>query len=87
MKREWKEIHHRRWQSTDGAVVKIDEATECNTSRPWLPNYRGWKAYGPGPDQGNYLGFNRRNSGFRVARKFKTAQAAMAAVDEEYPTA
>lgn len=81
----WKQVHRQRWERDDGAVVKIDETVQCNTSRPWLPNYRGWKAWGPGPEQSNYLGFCRRNSRLNIPRKFKTAEAAMAAVDKEYP--
>lgn len=84
----WVETRKDRWDRTDGAVVKIDHAVECDTSRPWLPNYRGWKAWGPGDN--DLLGFKRRStrlrrSRFVIARKFKTAQSAMKAVDAEYP--
>ena len=72
-----------RWDRADGACVKIDHTVECSTSRPWLPNYRGWKAWGPGDN--DLLGFKLRRSRFTIARKFKTAAAAMKAVDAEYP--
>lgn len=84
----WVETRKDRWDRSDGAVVKIDHTVECSTSRPWLPNYRGWKAWGPG--ENDLLGFKRRctrlrRSRFVIARKFKTAQSAMKAVDAEYP--
>lgn len=77
-----------RWDRTDGACVRIDHSVECSTSKPWLPNYRGWKAWGPGDH--DLLAFKRRStrlrrSRFRIARKFKTAASAMKAVDAEYP--
>lgn len=83
--RYWHRKHMHRWERDDGCVVKIDRTTECFTGRPWLPNYRGWMAYGPGDDEHNYLGFTRKRSPFIIPRKFKTPEAAMAAVDREYP--
>lgn len=85
MTRVWHERNARRWESDDGAVVKIDDVAETCTARPWLPHYRGWVAYGPGPEQHNYLGFFRRNSRLNIPRKFKTAAAAMQAVDGAWP--
>lgn len=70
---------------SDNAVVKIDEIAETLTAKPWLPNYRGWIAYGPGDDNHNCLCFKRRNSRFSIPRKFKTAKAAMEAVDRDFP--
>lgn len=83
--RKWTQLGRRTWRSDDNAVVKIDSTTECSTSRPWLPNYRGWMAFVPGDSEFEKLTFERRNSRFKVVRKFKTAQAAMAAIDKEYP--
>lgn len=85
--RKWKQTSRGRWESDDGAVVRIDHTTECSTSCPWLPNYRGWMAFKPGPMDvvGTQLVFARRNTWMKVTRKWKTAEAAMAVVDEEYP--
>lgn len=83
MSRVWTQFNLRRFESDDGCVVKIDEATECDSAKPWLENYRGWIAYGPG-DEG-YIGFYRRKSWMRIPKKFKTPHTAMAAVDVEYP--
>lgn len=81
---DWVEVRKGdRWQRVDGAVVKIDHSVELSTSRPWLPNYRGWEGWGPGDNDS--LVFSRRNTRFRVRRKFKTAGVAMKAVDSEYP--
>lgn len=81
----WTQINDERWERGDGAVVKIDHTTEANSARPWLPNYRGWIAFGPGDNQYNYLGFKRKNSDFNIPRKFKAAENAMLSVDREFP--
>ena len=83
MRGDWRKISEYRWERHDNAVVKMDTSTELNTSRPWLPNYRGWIAFGPGSEEHNYLGFKRRNSPLLIPRKFKTAEATMSAVDRE----
>lgn len=82
---QWRQISDERWERLDGAVVKYDHTVASNTARPWLPNHRGFMAYGPGPEEFNALCFTRRNSPFHVRRKFKTARAAMAAVDQAFP--
>lgn len=84
VKRNWKKIHDHRWESDDGCVVKIDETVQCNTSRPWLPNYRGWMAYGPGKSNFNYLWHRRGNTRFKIITKFKTPEKAMEAIDRHY---
>jgi len=73
-----------RWDRSDGCCVKIDHSVECNSSRPWLPNYRGWKAFG---NRGEFdaLCFRRCNTRMQIPRKFKSAEAAMLAVDTEFP--
>ena len=83
----WHRKHDRCWERDDGALVMIDAATECCTARPWLPNYRGWIAYGPRDNDGwrDYLWFTRKGSLLHIPRKFKTPEAAMAAVDHAYP--
>lgn len=75
-----------RWVRFDNAVVQYDRSTECNTSKPWLPGHRGYKAFGPGDDEYNYLSYRARGRrGTRVALKFKTPVAAMKAVDRAFP--
>lgn len=81
----WQQKHHRRWERSDGAVVKYDTFVECNTAKPWLPNHRGYIAYGPGPEETNYLGYKRKNSPFLIPCKFKTAANAMMAIEKAYP--
>lgn len=81
----WKQVGHQKYRRGDNAVVVYDETTTCNTAKPWLPNHRGWMAYGPGKDEHNYLGFYRKNGRFKIPRKFKTERAAMMAVEKEFP--
>lgn len=85
MGRKWTKTRDGRWDSDDNAVVKYDHTVECNTAKPWLPNHRGFIAYGPGPSETNYLGFRRKNSRGTIPRKFKTAEAAMKAIDKHFP--
>ena len=81
----WLQANGGRWHRSDGCCVRIDLSVVCNTSRPWLPNYRGWIAFGNRDDH-DYLGYKRKGGrrGF-IPVKFKTAQAAMAAVDHVVP--
>ncbi len=65
-------------------MVKYDEAAATNTSRPWLPGHRGWMAFAPGDDEHNFLRWRNRR-GVGIPRKFKTPEAAMAAVDLLHP--
>lgn len=89
--RPWVKVGAQRYQRPDNAVVRYDHSVECSTSRPWLDGHRGWMAFGPGEVDGNYLACSfRRSRRGRVSRmstprKFKTAEAAMAAVDREFP--
>jgi hypothetical protein len=84
MERSWREVHAERWESSDGAVVKYDRSTMLSTAKPWLPNHRGWMAFGPGQEQFNYLGYWTKRR-FKIPRKFKTPAAGMGAVNREYP--
>lgn len=79
----WTQKSDSRWERADGAVVR-DVGASSPESKPWLPGHRGWMAFGPGPDEHNYLSmpFGKR---FRGPRKWKTAEAAMRAVDREFP--
>jgi hypothetical protein len=81
----WREIHYRRWERDDGAVVRYDTAAECSTAKPWKKGHRGWLAYGPGVDEFNYLKYKRRNSSLTLPVKFKTASSAMKAIDTRFP--
>lgn len=82
---DWKKVKEFRWERGDGCVVKIDTSAACSTSRPWLPHYRGWMAFGPGTQEHNYLGYYRKDSAMHIPRKFKTAEMAMRAVDRQHP--
>ena len=77
-----------RWVRSDNALVLYDHDATGATSHPWLDRPRGWKAFGPGPSKYNvlhYLRWRRFRAFIRVARKWRSAQAAMAAVDSMYP--
>lgn len=86
----WARVEDRRgkprFERQDGAVVCYDHSTACNTARPWLPNHRGYMGFGPGTDQHNYLA-QRSRRGLSWPKKFKTPEAAIAAVDKEWPDA
>lgn len=87
----WVHAHDERWVRCDNAVVRYDHAVECCTSKPWLPGHRGWMAFSPGEGDNGLLGYFPRRwkrggfSGMMVPRKFKSAEAAMRAVDREFP--
>lgn len=79
----WEQKGRERWERPDGAVVKYDHTTACNTSRPWLAGHRGYMAFGPGRDEEfNYLA--QKYGRVIGPRKWKTPEAAMAAVDKEF---
>lgn len=84
----WTMIAEDRWVRSDNALVLYDHDATGATSHPWLDRPRGWKAFGPGPSKYNvlhYLRWRRFRAFIRVARKWRSAQAAMAAVDSRYP--
>lgn len=86
----WSQVGKDRWVRTDNAVVLFDHGCVAVTSKPWLKRPRGWKAFGPGEASYNYLYYVRRRRGgvgaaSKVARKWRTARAAMDAVDAAYP--
>jgi hypothetical protein len=76
----WREKNWRRWERSDGAVVQWDQRSPH--VRPWLPAARMWTAWEPDPSD-NYL--KMTNGRLSWPRRFKTAQAAMRAVDKEFP--
>ena len=85
---EWSMVRKDCWMRSDNAVVLFDHGAVGVTSKPWLKRPRGWKAFGPGESSYNFLHYFRwrRNcSPIKVARKWRTAQAAMEAVDFEFP--
>lgn len=84
----WSRVKPAYFRRDDNAVVMFDNDSQGNSTKPWLSRTRGWKAFGPGPDPNNFLCYYRRKEGFpdtKVARKWRTAKMAMAAVDAEHP--
>jgi len=71
-----------RWERSDGAVAKWSQ--ESPYPNPALESARLWIAFEPDPSR-EYLSRGRRDSVLRWPRRFKTAEAAMRAVDLEYP--
>jgi hypothetical protein len=90
--KHWKEIRPGyRWQRTDGAVVRWDDRSPH--PNPLKPSARMWTAWEPNPSVA-YLIMRRGRirktmdgallkPGF--PRRWKTAKAAMKAVDHEFP--
>jgi hypothetical protein len=82
----WKQIYtfggRERWERTDGAVVRWDDSSPYpNPIKPSTKMYTAWE---PDPSQ-RALSYDHWHSRFRSPRRWKTAKAAMAAVDREYP--
>jgi hypothetical protein len=77
----WMQENHRRWVRCDGAVVKYDESSPF--PNPMNPRSRMFTAWEPDPSQ-DFLG-QRSRRGIGWPRRWKTAQAAMRAVDRECP--
>ena len=73
-------LRFERWERYDGAVVANHEFTHHDPSNP-NADVRCFVAFPPDSDR--YLGFWRGH--FYVPRRWKTAAAAMAAVDREFP--
>lgn len=67
------------WERPDGAYVWYDEKTPW--ANPENPRCRMWTAFGP---DGMYLA-KRSRSPFRKPRRWATPEAAMAALDREWP--
>src|SRR3990172_5523784 len=70
-----------RWDRPDGAAVIYSK--DWYWANPANPRHRGWTAYAPDDEQP--LTFRRRTSKRKHARRWKTAEAAMEAVDREFP--
>jgi len=94
MKRSWtySEYNNRpRWTSPDGAVVKWDDSSPYpNSLNPNSRMYTAWvpdseQTQGPCWESADYLYWTRRDSEFRFPRRWKTAEAAMKAMDKEFP--
>jgi hypothetical protein len=93
----WRQVSGRRWERRDGAVVKWDDSSPY--PNPEVAGSRLWTAWEPDPHQGALSmsrGFQRyapdarpghRYWRPRFPRRWKTAAAAMRAVDREYPLA
>lgn len=88
----WTEVRSgHRWRRSDGAVVRWDQSSPY--PNPANPASRMWTAWEPDPSQG-YVGKEvgrprKRTDGaivrLTVPRRWKTPQAAMKFVDQEYP--
>jgi hypothetical protein len=70
-----------RWDREDGAAVKY--SLDYYWANPVKPGHRGWIAFGPKDDHA--LFYTLRGSRAKIHRRWKTAQAAMAYIDEMYP--
>lgn len=70
-----------RWDREDGAAVKY--SLDYYWANPAKPGHRGWLAFGPTEEQP--LFYTLRGSRAKIHRRWKTAEAAMEAVDEMYP--
>jgi len=68
------------WERSDGAYVWYDNKTPY----PNLlnPNARFWAAYGPNE---RYLRKEKRRTWMHIPRRWKTAEAAIKALDREVP--
>ena len=75
----WKQVNENRWARSDGAVVMWDHRSPH--PNPTLPSARMWTAWEPDPSD-RYLSRTHRNSVFTSPRRWKTAEAAMLAVDK-----
>ena len=77
----WRKGLHDKWTRSDGAVVRWDQSSPY--PNPANPRSRMWIAFGPEPG-GEYLRQTSKH-GLEWPRRWKTAEAAMKAVDREFP--
>lgn len=63
-----------RYRRADGAVVKFDGG----------PSKLQWLAFEPDPSEAYLIRYSKGGAGY--CRRWKTAEAAMQAVDREYPS-
>lgn len=91
MSSPWIAVHGRRWLRTDGAVVRWDDRSPY--PNPAEPTARMWTAWEPNPSSAYLVmrrGILRRAQDGKLykpgfPRRWKTADAAMRAVDREFP--
>ncbi len=87
----WKQTGAFRFERHDGAVAIYDRKHWGPETDENSPHHRGWTAFGPGPEQTNYLGYHPRRwrvgkfSPVRIPIRFKTAESAMKALDKKFP--
>src|SRR5271166_4361717 len=87
----WTRISGRRWERSDGAVVKYDDSSPW--PNPAVATARMYTAWEPNPSEqalSMTRGRERRAQDGRLwrpgfPRRWKTPEAAMKAVDREYP--
>lgn len=77
----WTQENWRTWVRSDGAVVRWLNLTQYQN--PDMNRARMWIAFGPGEE--GYLAMGRRGSILRFPIRWKTPEAAIAAVDRAYP--
>lgn len=78
----WRMVNENRYVRNDGAVVMWDQRSPY--PNPENPESRLWTAWEPDPSE-RYIGMGRRGSRLTWPRRWKTAEAAMSAVDRLYP--
>ncbi len=87
----WKQTSAFRFERTDGCVVAYGREHWGPETNENSPSHRGWVAFGPGKEETNYLGYYPKRwrrggrSNMRVSIKFKTAEAAIKALEKQYP--
>lgn len=78
----WEKISDNRFVRIDNAVVMWDQRSPY--PNPLNPNAKMWTAWEPG-ESDRALSYTHWHSLFRSPRRYKTATAAMRAVNKEFP--
>jgi hypothetical protein len=89
--KNWQQVGSSRWQRIDGAIVKWDDSSPY--PNPMNPRSRLYTAWEPDPSERALMmhrGRLRKDQKghlyrFGFPRRWKTAEAAMKAVDKEFP--
>jgi hypothetical protein len=91
VKERWTQVSWLRWRRSDGAVVRWDDRSPH--PNPINPTAKMWTAWEPEPSSAYLVmrrGRLRRAQDGKLykpgfARRWRTAEAAMKAVDKEFP--